>query len=135
MSEVRTYRTEHRSDGWHVVSEDGKRHLGGPYETKGQAEERLRQVEAHKDSREMRAITVNAWRFTIAGPDGGKWDQFCKFGEFDKGGEQTVFEVNTCSQIIDNFAGRQNDIGMDYEHQAINAPLNGSPAPALAWYC
>jgi len=81
-----------------------------------------------------RAFTVNAWRFSISGLDGGKWDQFCKFGEFDKSGEETAFNADTCAQILENFAARTNDIGMDFEHQAINAPLNGQPAPALAWY-
>ncbi len=34
-------------DGWHVRSEKGK-NLGGPYPTKEQAEERLKQVEYYK---------------------------------------------------------------------------------------
>lgn len=33
---------------WHVYSEDGRKHLGGPYESKEQAVQRLRQVEGHK---------------------------------------------------------------------------------------
>jgi hypothetical protein len=36
---------------YHVKSEDGKKHLGGPYETKEEAMKRLRQIEwfkAHK---------------------------------------------------------------------------------------
>lgn len=36
------------SGKWHVYSEDGSKHLGGPYETKAEAVERLRQVEGHK---------------------------------------------------------------------------------------
>lgn len=36
-----------RKDGWHVVSKDGK-NLGGPYKTRKEAVERLRQVEFHK---------------------------------------------------------------------------------------
>lgn len=38
-----------KSDGWHVYSESGEKHLGGPYATKAQAVERLRQVEGHKE--------------------------------------------------------------------------------------
>lgn len=34
---------------WHVYSEDGKTHLGGPYKTKEEAVNRLRQVEGHKE--------------------------------------------------------------------------------------
>lgn len=41
---------EHRSDGYHVMSEDGSKHLGGPYGTKGEAVDRLREVEGHKKS-------------------------------------------------------------------------------------
>lgn len=33
---------------WYVYSEDGTRRLGGPYGSKAQAEERLRQVEYFK---------------------------------------------------------------------------------------
>jgi hypothetical protein len=36
-----------RKDGYHVLSEKGK-NLGGPYKTKKEAEERLRQVEYFK---------------------------------------------------------------------------------------
>lgn len=35
-------------DGWHVYSDDGSKHLGGPYKTKAEARHRLAQVEAHK---------------------------------------------------------------------------------------
>lgn len=40
------------SNGYNVYSEDGSKHLGGPYKSKSKAEERLRQVEYfkhHKD--------------------------------------------------------------------------------------
>jgi hypothetical protein len=39
---------EHRPNGWHVYSEDGKKHLGGPYKSRAQAERRLRQIEYFK---------------------------------------------------------------------------------------
>ena len=76
-------------------------------------------------------LTVPAWRFSIST---GRWDQFAKLGQFEKDGASVVFDEKTLGQIVDNFAGRQNDLGMDHEHQALNAPLNGQPAPALAWY-
>lgn len=37
------------SGQWHVYSHDGSKHLGGPYGTKAEAVERLRQVEGHKE--------------------------------------------------------------------------------------
>lgn len=37
----------HKSDGWHVLSEEGK-NLGGPYKTKAEAVTRLKQVEFYK---------------------------------------------------------------------------------------
>lgn len=40
-----------RRDGWHVLSDDGTKHLGGPYKTKTQAVARLRQVEGHKEDK------------------------------------------------------------------------------------
>ena len=40
-------RVVHKSDGWHVLSEEGK-NLGGPYKTKGEATTRLKQVEHFK---------------------------------------------------------------------------------------
>jgi hypothetical protein len=36
------------SGGYRVLSENGKKNLGGPYKTKAQAEKRLRQVEFFK---------------------------------------------------------------------------------------
>jgi hypothetical protein len=38
-----------RKDGFHVMSHDNSKHLGGPYATKVQAQRRLRQVEHFKD--------------------------------------------------------------------------------------
>jgi len=34
--------------GYKVLSEDGKKNLGGPYKTKAEAQKRLRQVEFFK---------------------------------------------------------------------------------------
>ena len=36
------------TDGWHVWSEDGKKHLGGPYPSESEAQDRLAQVERYK---------------------------------------------------------------------------------------
>jgi hypothetical protein len=35
-------------EGYKVLSEDGKKNLGGPYKSKAEAEKRLRQVEYFK---------------------------------------------------------------------------------------
>ena len=35
-------------NGYRVLSENGKKNLGGPYKTKAEAEKRLRQVEYFK---------------------------------------------------------------------------------------
>lgn len=37
-----------RKDGYHVLSKDKKKNLGGPYKTKKEALKRLRQVEYFK---------------------------------------------------------------------------------------
>jgi hypothetical protein len=36
-----------RKDGYHIMSHDGKKHLGGPY-SKEKAESRLKEIEAFK---------------------------------------------------------------------------------------
>jgi len=41
----------HESIGWQVYSEDGKRHLGGPYKTLVESVHRLRQVEWFKNQK------------------------------------------------------------------------------------
>lgn len=46
-----TKKIEHKDDGWHVYSEDGSKHLGGPYDTKAAAVDRLAQVEGHAEKR------------------------------------------------------------------------------------
>jgi len=45
-----------RKDGWHVFSEDGERHLGGPYKNKEDAQERLVQVEKFKHIKKSEAV-------------------------------------------------------------------------------
>lgn len=37
--------------GWHVVSEDGKKNLGGPYRSEEEANKRLKQVEYFKNKK------------------------------------------------------------------------------------
>lgn len=71
------------------------------------------------------------WAFTVSA---GKWDRFTSWGPKVKGGSETVFNEETCGQIIDNFANRKNDLAMDYDHQAMYSSQNGQPAPALAFY-
>lgn len=65
-----------------------------------------------------------------------KWDRFATFGEKIQDGQKFSFSVETFGQMVDNFArmfsGRR--LGMDYEHQAMNAAQNGKPAPCLAYY-
>lgn len=64
----------------------------------------------------------------------GMWDQVMTWGEKTKEGSDSVFDEFTLGQIVDNFRGRKNLIGMDYEHQTANSPANGAPAPQLALY-
>ena len=40
--------------GYKVLSEDGKKNLGGPYKTKSEAQKRLRQVEFFKHRKGLR---------------------------------------------------------------------------------
>ena len=57
---------KHEGDGWHVYSEDGAKHLGGPYDSKAGAVARLAEVEGHKEKaiatveREVRLAKVDA---------------------------------------------------------------------------
>jgi hypothetical protein len=57
---------KHESDGWHVYSEDGEKHLGGPYDSKAGAVARLAEVEGHKEKalatieREVRLTKLDA---------------------------------------------------------------------------
>jgi hypothetical protein len=44
----RRYMIKKTSGGYKVVSESGKKNLGGPYKTKAEAQKRLRQVEFFK---------------------------------------------------------------------------------------
>ncbi len=37
-----------RKDGWHVVSKDGSKNLGGPYSSEEEAKKRLQQIEYFK---------------------------------------------------------------------------------------
>lgn len=72
----------------------------------------------------------------LSGLAAGKWDRFATYGRKIQEGQEFEFTTFTLGQIVDNFArlfsGRR--LGMDYEHQAMNAPKNGQPAPQLAYY-
>lgn len=126
-----------RADGWHVVSEDHEKHLGGPYPTRAQAVERLRQVEAHKHSQSLfpgRAQTFDGER----GPDGKVrcyvWDRFTSTGEKIKDGRLSVFDQRTLTQMVDNWKARGDKLAMCFNHQSAYVAQNGQPAPSLAWY-
>ena len=64
----------------------------------------------------------------------GVWDQFMTWGDKSKDGSPIRFDELTLGQIVSNFASRKNLIGCDFEHQTANAPINGQPAPQLAFY-
>jgi len=72
----------------------------------------------------------------IGGLTAGKWDRFATFGTKNQNGNVFTFSVETFGQIVDNFERgfRGRRLGMDYEHQALNAIENGQPAPNLAYY-
>ena len=44
---------KHEKDGYHLYSEDGSKHLGGPYKTKKELATRIAQVEGHKKNKAM----------------------------------------------------------------------------------
>ena len=162
MGKVIAFRIVHRSDGWHVLSEDGSKHLGGPYPSEEQAKARLRQVEEHKgasatgsglhapapmgEEKKMRAARAYVFtrehdftrRVTENGVTRmevpvGVWDQLAKVGEFEKDGPVS-FSEEQLRVALKNFSTRKNKLSMDYDHQALNAELNGQPAPGLARY-
>jgi hypothetical protein len=81
----------------------------------------------------MQIFSVNAWKYALS-PGAGKWDRFTSWGEKVKDGEISIFNEETLGQMVDNFASRQNDIAMCYDHQSAYVAQNGQPAPALAFY-
>ncbi len=50
-------------DGYHVYSEDGKKHLGGPYKTEEEAKKRLGQIDYFKAKGEKMAVLTPEKRF------------------------------------------------------------------------
>jgi hypothetical protein len=46
----------HKSDGFHVVSENGSKNLGGPYKTREEAVHRLQQVEFWKRQKKTASL-------------------------------------------------------------------------------
>jgi uncharacterized protein len=52
-----------KADGWHVYSEDGSKHLGGPYQSEKQAKKRLEQVEYFKNKGKNDMILTPERRF------------------------------------------------------------------------
>lgn len=127
-----------RDDGWHVLSEDGEKHLGGPYRTESEAVERLRQVEGHKaqaastasgalhtpsligESKAMtRAFSIEAPHRLSAEPS-DCWDQVAKFGEFVKddgdGPQIATFNLQHLGEFMSNFARQVNPLWADTNH-------------------
>lgn len=150
---------EHRADGWHVLSEDRSKHLGGPYSTKEQAEKRLAQVEAFKhkhgvfqpfeNPHELAAMLEARGLYEVAigrslafdtarGSDGQVraqvWDRGMTFGEKVKDGQRSEFSLETFNQFLDNWLKRGERISLCYNHQSAYVAQNGQPAPALAQY-
>ena len=77
-------------------------------------------------------------RFDAVGSDGvvrtHVWDRICVPGRNVKDGEETVFDADTCGQMVANFARRGDPIMIDWNHQSSFAHENGQPAPALGFY-
>lgn len=68
-SSIKVSKVVKRPDGWHVMSEKGK-HLGGPYDSRAQADKRLSQVEMFKHMKGMRRNTILLLRVAF---DKSKW--------------------------------------------------------------
>jgi uncharacterized protein len=51
------------SDGYHIYSEDGKKHLGGPYKSMGEAKKRLEQIDYFKNKGSNSVIYTPERRF------------------------------------------------------------------------
>lgn len=73
----------------------------------------------------------------------GKWSRIATYGvkrqQQPDGSSRTFnFDDAAFAQALRNFrrmfAGRGRGMGSDYEHQTLNAPLNGRPAPNLCYW-
>lgn len=73
----------------------------------------------------------------------GKWSRIATYGtkrqQQEDGSWRTfVFDDKSFAQGLKNFrrmfGGRGKGMGSDYEHQTLNAPLNGQPAPNLCYW-
>jgi len=123
-----------RDDGWHVVSEDESKNLGGPYATKEEAVERLRQVEGHKANAastssgalhtptligEREAFSVEA-PLRLSSEAADCWDQVARFGRFVKddgeGPQRVVFNLEHLGEFLDNFSRQVNPLWADTNH-------------------
>jgi len=78
--------------------------------------------------------SVNAFRFSLAAPDGTPFDQVAKPGRFIKDGEECVFDETTLGQFVANFAAQKNPLPADVEHQLCYSSENGKPVPLAARY-
>jgi len=134
------FRIVQRDDGWHVLSEDESKNLGGPYATKEEAEKRLAEVGAHKAkaastssgalhsptligeprARGMgRAFSVDA-PLRLSSEPADCWDQVAKFGRFVKddgdGPQLAEFNLEHLGQFLDNFSRQVNPLWADTNH-------------------
>lgn len=65
----------------------------------------------------------------------GVWDLVCIPGHDEKEGQSTDFNLETLSQMVDNFVDRSGDpIPLDANHLSNYTHVTGQPAPALAFY-
>lgn len=72
----------------------------------------------------------------------GKWSRIATHGvkaqKLPSGWSETTFDDAKFAQWLRNFrlmfAARGRGMGSDYEHQVLNAALNGKPAPNLAYF-
>lgn len=62
------------------------------------------------------------------------WDRGMTPGRKIKDGVETVFSVETWSQMLDNWKRRGEELALCWNHQSAYVPQNGQPAPALAYY-
>lgn len=132
------FKIVHRGDGWHVLSEDGQKNVGGSYKTEAEAVERLRQVEGHKahaastassalhtpsligESKAMaRAFSVEA-PLRLSAEPADCWDQVAKFGQFVKndgdGPQIATFNLQHLGEFMSNFARQVNPLWADTNH-------------------
>lgn len=77
---------------WHLYSKDGKKHLGGPYDSRGEAEEREGQVE-HFKRKSLVSTSLIITRASVQ-PDGSmRWRAITSDTDPDQTGEATTLQL------------------------------------------